>query len=260
MKDTIIKRKEYIKKCGSCDKKIKYYHGYKPDICPFCKSIYWSKPKTEVKLFELQTLYLAGRDKKILEKMYIILKDYAKSLIFKLVSWSYKYDHKVLDEKCHDSANGIILYYLQKPFFKIDNSFAGYLIKKIKEILYSSHNEDNHESLNMIIQNSNNQELMDIIGTIGYSNINSTQTTTNIENRSIDLAGDILRIISISIDEIKKEFSLSISLSVLIGVLLFVEHKSELFQTSYYGWRGYEAKKHVEKIKLILSNYLKGKK
>ncbi len=140
--------KIYEKKCGKCGKIVRYAHRQKPSACPHCGSERFDKPKTEVDLFELQDHYLMSRDDKYLYEMYEILKSYSKSFIYKFLDGKFHFDHETLIQKCHDAAMGIINYYLSKPEFRIDSSFGGYLVHKVREVLYGDAQEDNHDSLN----------------------------------------------------------------------------------------------------------------
>ena len=98
--------------------------------------------------------------------MYSILRDYAKSILKNHLPRDFTYHYGLIDEKANDAANLLIEQYLDKKNFYIENSFAGYLQWKVKQVLWNkkTKREEDHESLNvhMESEDSSAPELLDM--------------------------------------------------------------------------------------------------
>lgn len=130
--------------CKFCGFKFKFNSSEERDIwtknkliCPDCSKLYCNKPKTESQLFILQDEYLINRDEKILNEMYKILIVYCKSLFFKI----FKNTPINTFEVKYYVENAVSLFieefYYAKLHYKVIASFAGILILKLKQALYS---------------------------------------------------------------------------------------------------------------------------
>lgn len=255
-KTTVKPRKQYHKICGNCDKKVSYYHRYKPKVCPHCGHEHWSKPKTEVWLFDLQEQYLATRNQEYLGRMYKILCDYAKSFIYKTLSSNVTYTEDKMNEKAHDAANAMIRYYLEKPAFRIDNSFGGYLTWKVKEVLYSNVDEESHESLNDIHEESH-KEMIETLELYGYKAILHEDESIKIDT---DPVGDISKMIDTISNYLRKNFSPYHTMMVLAGIKQYTAGKSEKVKDNFYRYFGQKVKEHVDITMKEIYLYLQGLK
>jgi hypothetical protein len=140
-------RKQHIKKCGNCGKIVKWFHGSRPEKCPYCDCIKWYKPDDECKLFNLQDKYLETRDNKYLSQMYNILYPYTKRIILKMLHGHKSYDDDKLEDKIQGTVTYFISYYLRKDTYRVTDSF-GFLLKKgAEQQLYSQKvkDVDSHE-------------------------------------------------------------------------------------------------------------------
>ena len=262
--------KEYIKICCMCEKKVKYPHGKRPLICPFCKREWWEKPRTECQLFYLQQDYLKTRDASILTEMYELLKVYARSLVLKILGGKYQMEAILLKEKSHDISVEIISLYLRKPKFKIDKSFGGYLMFKCRQELFGSKNEEDHESLHQIITTKGtDKEIMDALEILGFNSLFTPIINSEFENDQ--LIQEILSLINRIIKSTQKEIDyidytqkndiaeLSIfSLYLLIAIKNKIAGETDFFMNKYYSIFGQEVKKKSEKVLAMIYRILKG--
>ena len=237
--------KIYEKVCGKCGEIVRYAHRQKPDKCPYCGSTKFDKPKTEVDLFELQDHYLLTREDKYLVQMYEILKSYAKSLIYKIVKGQYHFDSDEIEQKSHDAAMGIVVYYLNKPEFRIDHSFAGYLIRKVKEVLYSTVDEDDHDSLNYRISyhggakdDGNSVEKEDLI----FEAIHKEKPVH--DNESV--LNEFMRLITKVVDTAKQRQSKQYAVLMLIAFYYNIVKVPNSFISEYYAMYGQDINTRVD--------------
>jgi hypothetical protein len=105
-------------------------------ICPQCKEIYCVLPKTERKLRILQDKFFESRRKECyMTEMYKILIPYTKSLLLKSFPAAI-HSNEEADEKTHMAVSFLIEEYYAKLTYKLDISFGGMLLYKIKQALY----------------------------------------------------------------------------------------------------------------------------
>jgi len=262
MNEKIINEKEkyYRKKCSNCKKIIRYKENEKPKKCEYCQCEWWDKPLTEIQLFTLQKIYLSqGRKQNVLAEMYEILKSYSKSTILKMLKGKYKYDSDYLSEKSHDVAVQLITLYLKKPQFKIDNSFNGYLRRKVQQELFSSKKEEKHDSLNQLIKTKgDDKELIEALGVIGYSSLMPQNPSEEIFSSDYYVY-EILKIIDRYIPIIKKK-STAISLLTLIGLKNYIQNHGDTskFMLQYYNVFGLKVQKAIKEIARIIYRSLMG--
>jgi len=244
-------------KCSACNELIIYKHKSKPLVCPFCQDEFWAKPNDEFTLFHLQKNYLVNRDNKTLGEMYIILKLYAKKLIVKTVKNRYFFKKDELEMKAHDSANKIITYYIEKPEFRIENSFGGYLNWPIKNVLFSNRQEESCDSLNCMIDNDN--ELEDYLPTI--SEETRSKMIVHFEENLIDNNSSVLselnKIIEKMMTVINKNFSKKHAILFLIGLNHKFTGQSNNFMDNYYLYSGLDVQSSVDKALFFIYKYLK---
>lgn len=138
-KDEKIKGKHIT--CKTCNHKFKLNEeerlNWKKDKfkCPVCGILYCNMPQTERELQTLQDELLRTRNPETLGKIYLILKNYISSIILKNYSNFIK-DKEELEYYSHISASVLIINY-DNPNFLIEYSFAGYIIWKIRETMFS---------------------------------------------------------------------------------------------------------------------------
>jgi len=130
-----------------------------------------NKPKTELRLEELQTKYLANRsDTAVFQEFLLLLKSYAKSLTLKKLKTKIYLDIDHVDGIATEAALKVLDQY-KKPGWKVWGSFAGILNYKIMEALYGDYLEDTAQSLNLLIGDSSPHELEDALSSIGFTPI-----------------------------------------------------------------------------------------
>jgi DNA-directed RNA polymerase subunit RPC12/RpoP len=230
--------------CAYCGKDISYKHSRKPERCPHCGASDYRKPKTETMLFSLQRKYLENRDEKTLSQMYLILRDYAQSIIKKHLPRDFTYHYGHVEEKASDAANLLIENYLSKPNFSVENSFAGYLQWRVKEVLWNkrTRREENHESLNVHVaeENADSPELLEFASyfdgqTVGELNTNPNgdprtneveNSVFNAETNRQDLEAGLLKLLQRIFDRVEAEYSTLTKLLVMAAICLRVERGS----------------------------------
>lgn len=127
--------------CKTCNYKFKLNEEEKLSWkknrfeCPSCKITYCNMPPTERELQTLQEEFFKNRSPEVLAKIYVILKNYISSIILKNYS-NFINDKEDLEYYSHISASILIVNYKNPDFF-IEYSFAGYIIWKIRESMFS---------------------------------------------------------------------------------------------------------------------------
>jgi len=121
------------------------------------------KPETEVRLSELQEIYLTTRDPEAWREMFDTMIKYARSLTLKVNRGKVYLDPEHVLAVATDSAIKIMERYNQ-PNFRIEHSFGGLLRWKVLESLYGNWEEESHMSLNAIVgdDSGNKTELGDL--------------------------------------------------------------------------------------------------
>lgn len=128
-----------------------------------------AKPQTEVELTELQGRYMANPEcKETLDTYFFLLKNYARSLLLKMIKRKGFYlQPERVDEVATDATLKLLAHY-SKPDWKIWGSFAGELNWKIIEALYEHSDEETPLSLNMTIGKGDDaKELGECLDKIG---------------------------------------------------------------------------------------------
>jgi hypothetical protein len=104
-------------------------------ICPECKKEYCILPSTESELRILQDKFLSSRDTIHIGELYSLIKIYSRSLILKNFT-NVVNDPDEIEYHSHSSAFKVIEQYYNREDFKIEISFAGYIVLKIKESIW----------------------------------------------------------------------------------------------------------------------------
>jgi len=253
----------YSRTCVYCGNIVSFLHTKKPTECPFCNQSDYVKPYTETQLFLLQTRYLETREQDLLADMYIILIDYSKSIIKKLLPNSFSYHYDAVNEKAQDVTNIIIELYLTKNAFKIEKSFAGYLDWKAKEVLWNkkTQREEDHLSLETLVHDGegNSSELNDLIDTTDdnpfFNDYNEYEKRELIK---ADLVQGITKIINRILQTVQVEYTYKDTLLLLIGVWIEINNTSNLEdRNSFYELYHSNIKKFVDKSLLFIYEYIK---
>lgn len=125
------------------------------------------KPQTEIDLDLLQEKFLADReDREVLSEFFILLKTYARSLCLKETKNKKYLPPERVDEVATEAALLLVSQY-KKEGWKVNASFAGVLRWKVVEALYKDAKEDMAGSLNAVIGESAEQEVIDILKKVG---------------------------------------------------------------------------------------------
>ena len=95
------------------------------------------KPETEIRLSELQDIYLTTRDPEAWREMFDTMIKYARSLTLKVNRGKVYLDPEHVLAVATDSAIKIMERYNQ-PNFRIEHSFGGLLRWKVLESLYGN--------------------------------------------------------------------------------------------------------------------------
>lgn len=220
---------KYINTCSYCGNTVNYYHGFKPDKCPYCDKSDFIKPLTETRLFLLQKKYFElDRNQDVLGSMYLILFDYAQSLVKTLLPKTFTYHYSKIEEVSSDAVNIIITSFLEKKDFKIDFSFGGLLITKLKQVMWNKkiQNEENHSSLQSLISDDNDKNFLEI-NDVESIFPHYTEYIQQEHDKQSLLKGLDLVIAKIT-DQIELQYNLYQKLILLIGICQFVQNKGEI--------------------------------
>ena len=119
------------KKCNACQQPI-IYDITAPEACPHCHETYWHKPGNERRLFQLQKSFFDGgrtNSKHELDEMYPILCHYTMNITKQRIRNSGRRSMKPeqLIAIAQEMSTRIIQTYLEKPQFKMKESFGAFL-------------------------------------------------------------------------------------------------------------------------------------
>ena len=265
--DKIVKRKskdkegrvQYESTCALCGRVVTYAHGEKPLVCPYCSQEDYIKPKTETRLFRLQDEWIRTRNNEVLGSLYLIMVDYAQSLIKKSLPATFTYHYSQIDEKASDAANLIIEYYLSKPHFQIEKSFGGYINTKIREVLWNKKDqeEDNHESIHSFINDEVDKEILEVTNVLGLDSLFGDFEEYTQRERDKDYMLNGLKSIIKSIStKILKDYGAYYQLITLIGIKYFIENQSDM-KKFYAIYSEKIIKKLIDKSMLIVYEFIK---
>lgn len=179
------------------------------------------KPETEIRLSELQEIYLTTHDPAAWREMFEIMIKYARSLTLKINKGKVYLDPEHVQAVATDSAIKIMARYnhedpanpkivdpLLPPIapsnFRIEHSFGGLLRWKVLESLYGNWEEEAHLSLNAIVgdDSGNKTELGDLQDKMHLQSLGSQFTVELDESKLEDL--------TISIRSILSEFDIAV--------------------------------------------------
>ena len=251
----------YTVMCIHCAKNIDYEHGSRPIECPHCHNTEFKKPITETRLFLLQRDYLKNRDCLILGEMYQILVAYSKSIIKKMLPKEFRYHYDKIDEKAMDAAALFIEYYLEKPAFKIDKSFGGYLQWKVKQVLFNKkiREEEDHLSLNSPMFDSKSDDEKEIVELTELLDakplFSDAEASYDNERSGEDLLKGIEEILESIFTEIRIQYGVLLALLVLLGTFIRLDRKGDM--NNFYTYFGSNTKEHIDKVMLLIFEFVK---
>lgn len=253
----------YESTCALCGQIVTYIHGEKPDVCPYCHQEDYIKPKTETRLFRLQDEWLKTRNNEVLGSMYLIMLEYAQSLIKKSLPSTFTYHYDRIDEKASDAANLIIEYYLSKPHFQIEKSFGGYINTKIREVLWNKkdQDEDNHESIHQMINDDIDKELIDATNTLHLDTLFGDFEEYIQRERDKDNVLQGIQLICEKMFKTVREYNgIYYTLTTLIGVWYFIKNQSNMkkFYNLYPDEPDEKVKELIDQSVLLIFEFLKG--
>lgn len=188
-----------------------------------------NKPETELRLDELQEIYLTTRSPDAWREMFETMIQYARSLTLKVNKGKVYLDPEHVLAVATDSAIKIMERYKQ-PTFRIEHSFGGLLRWKVLESLYGNWEEDTHISLNTIISEDtgNKTELGDLQDKMHLQSLSSTFTVEMDDSKIENLTKNVQDIIR-EFDSAANSYRLSLIARLY---LLLIFRKSKIRQST----------------------------
>jgi len=265
--DPIIKEKYksngkvvYKNTCSYCGNIVEYEHGKKPEKCPHCNKESYIKPFTETRLFRLQQKYIETKNKEILGNMFIILKSYSSSLIKKLLPRTFTYHYEKVEEKASDATNLIMRYYLTNDNFSIEQSFAGYLNTKIREVLWNKkdQDEDNHLSIHSYVSEEIDKEIIDTTNLLGLESLYDETFEKYLEEQSgkHNLLEGLKKIIELISQRIFEEYGRNYQLIILMGISHYIDNQGKM-KNFYEMYSDDEIQDLVDRAMILIYEYIK---
>lgn len=250
----------YEKTSTCCNKLVVFERGSKPEVCPFCGTPYWDKPKDERRLFILQDEYIKnGRKHRDLEKIFFAVLEYAKNIVKSAVKSKKILSVDDLNEKAEDITTIFLESYLRNPEFEVKNSFGGLLLKYSKGVLYGSQEHDKNYSMDRIFADSMTIESNPLFF-IKDPEIRSRYSTDvhdeYLEIHQNDIVKEIYTVIEMIYERLEVSETPSNRLKYLIGMKNFFELNKSSFMMEYYSFSGNRVKQHIENSKLLIRRYL----
>lgn len=209
------------------------------------KTMAKAKPETEIRLSELQEIYLATHDPEAWKEMFDTMIKYARSLTLKVNKGKVYLDPEHVLAVATDSAIKIMSRYdhldstkkvdpsappTEPSNFRIEHSFGGLLRWKVLESLYGNWEEESHLSLNAIVgdDSSNKTELGDLQDKMNLRSLGSQFTVEMDESKLEDLTASIRGILS-EFDAAVNSYHLSLAARLY---LLLTLRKSKIRQST----------------------------
>ena len=130
-------------------------------ICPLCGEKFCILPPTERKLKYLQDIYLENRDEGVFTELIYIMLNYTESIIKKKFSNALTFED-ALEYYAYMAVSYLVEEYLRKPDFKVEISFAGWIIHKIRQSIYGKFSHT-VEDISLDIENEEGNNLYEVI-------------------------------------------------------------------------------------------------
>ena len=156
-------------------------------ICPKCGEVWCTLPPTERKLKYLQVDYLDNRCEETIAPFIQLLDIYTQSLIKKNYKVYLTWEGS-LEYYSYHSVVAFIEEYLKREDFKVDVSFGGYLIWKIKQAVFNPLDLDpGHVSLDYEFEDGNNLHGMIACEVDTLSKIEIAEDTKKLYTKIVDI-------------------------------------------------------------------------
>lgn len=249
--------KKYHKPCINCNRQIIWERGNKPLICPFCSEKYWDKPEDERNLFQLQDTYIDSPTQENLGKLYLSVYTYSRNIVKHLIKNKvFLQDHEI-EEKAQDTSTMLIEKFLNDPYYRIDHSFGGMLIRIAQGVLYKGREEDIPSSLESVI--SEGQSTLDDALFILQSTEEEWKPFTElIENQAHNMSKMIESIVDyIHQSVLQRGASQVEAMLVLEGLGHFFYKHHKQFYFDFYTMSGNRVKRIIEISKLLVWRAIK---
>jgi len=191
--------------------------------CPYCQELWCILPPTERELKNLQEIYLKERNNDVLSHIAYILFHYAQSLIKKKFHNHIRNKYDLFDYS-YNATVFIIEDYLTKEDFKIETSFAGYLIFKIKQAIFFKDKYDKNVYLSLNFEFKDKNQLEEILQPENFILRPSCNILESIEQEDYNIY--LFKKITLILDKVKEYCTPSNDYVRNIGLYLFF-HKGE---------------------------------
>lgn len=251
--------KTYSIECSVCGQEIEYKHKSKPNVCPNCNNLYWDKPTDERELFLLQDRYFQnGRRQEDLGLIYLKVLEYAKNIIKNKLKGKVFLSKEDFEDKANKIAIKVIEGYLRSESNRVDNSFGGIIGWIANGELFSARKEDQTESLNNTIFDSQN-EMITTLSEVSNVTTSSDYSSDPQNNLSYYSQENLLKELRNLLDGIYNrvyEYRSSQNLLFLLGIDHFLSSKKNIFIREFNSIISNQTKRDIEKTKLVMRNYL----
>ncbi len=251
-------KKRHLKKCGVCKKNVIWIHGSKPELCPFCESIRWDKPRDEAILFNLQKKYIDTGDNKYLGQMYQVMIPYTQRIMNKMLGGSVKLDEERFQDRVEDAVTYFVSYYLKRSDYQITDSFGFQLLKASQQQLYRKKQKDidsSEVSYDAPLKSGEDKTFKDKLS-------EDFQDGNKYSKEIVDLSNKVFLVkeLSIFIDKVYNSIAKNrgIDEAILSIVLLhhYLNKKKESFFDEFYEYYGQGLRESFELEKIALMQYI----
>lgn len=217
--------------CKSCNFKFKVLEEFKQkwfdsqNPCPNCGEIFCNLTQTEKDLKNLQNIYYQnGEQRKDLESIYVNLLNYTRSICLKHFNKKVNGEEE-LEYHCHKAAWKFVEQYIKvrsdKLPFKIEASFAGYIVWKLRESINEKEelkiSDESLDDLTFFNEQYENTNLLSFDLTVECSYLKQVEKDI--------FEPEIKSDISIYFDSINGELKLLVA---ILNYLKYGEKKSDL--------------------------------
>lgn len=291
------KKTVYVFKCGVCEEEFKRPVAKPEAVCPnhSCLThgtymeLHWYRPKTEIKLFQLQEQIWENLDEELFEKYYLEMKkpeeDRDQELIYshlkrydpgikkefydllfsytgsifkkRLKNKGFTLPREEFEDRLQQAVFNFYNQYMSKPF-RINGSWAGQIKWKITEALYSNP-DDLHDSLNRMIGNSKDNrqsELIELSEEFDMKLCFHKKNYYDPYEQNNSLVREMVKVVKSIIQRAYYTEPLDQVLLLTIAFLNYIKkdyHKLEQLYDSY----GMETKRRLSKLNLAVRRYLR---
>ena len=246
--------------CSHCGKKHTSPNGFKKKYCPFCKHPYSMKPPIEYTLFCLQDKYLENKkNNKVSNVFFKKLYTYVTKLLLIKLKGKLSMNAFTVKEKVNYTVSKLFFYY-QKPEFRIEGSFGGYINSMLLDTLYNHkrRREESHLSLDMKLDDEHH-EIIDKLFEIGFSTLSEQVHDVEkiILENDVRIIEKLVIVIEEMFDLIAKRDSLESAIKFYLGLLYTINRVKEPFLDKYFYYFGSDINRYVQNTTGILYDVLK---